>query len=206
MSSQFVRLKPEHGWVEFAKRSGDPPHVLRQYPAAIIPPAGQAESGIALPEFFRENLKRVSRYDSTLLYYPHRNAYVLRTQHYQSPLPEGVRTTLWWIYPDGRVEEIVSYTRDKSWPLANANSFIPARSGVYFIGADTTLTSYVGLYGLFRYYDDNKRRRVVAGRIGPWALSPDGCKLAFGNDDRWLVDGPRQYKLQVIDLCKGEKK
>ncbi len=159
-----------------------------------------------MPEFFRENLKRVSRYDSTLLYYPHRNAYVLRTQHYQSPLPEGVRTTLWWIYPDGRVEEIVSYTRDKSWPLANANSFIPARSGVYFIGADTTLTSYVGLYGLFRYYDDNKRRRVVAGRIGPWALSPDGCKLAFGNDDRRRVDGARQYKLQVVDLCKGDRR
>jgi len=190
------RLRPEHGFVEAAPISWMDVRLAKLYPSS----GGQADiplRALDLP------------ISLTTEYYPFKNAYLFTSSYHRTPLPSGVPQNLWWLYPDGRLEEIATIIRDeKNWPLTNVDvwNFVISRQGIYFSGAEPNITPRIGKSGLYRLKPGGQPEKIVDGRIGSKAVSPDGCKIAFGNDDRWLVEGNKQLKLQIIDVCKGETK
>lgn len=210
----FSRLRPEHGWVELGKHKiSDGIHdEYVTYPIRIYKPTAGPEEGLAVRDDFTRRFGYIDKYKkvrgvwSQYFYVPHQNAYVIRTAYSPSPLMSDIPMTLWWLYPDGRLEEIVTYRRtEKDWPLANTDYVVPAKTGIYFIGADTKWSRYIGDDGIYQM-TAKAPRRVVAGRTTPMVLSPDGCKLAYGNDDRILYEGIKHYKLQIMNVCEGERK
>jgi hypothetical protein len=202
----FSRLRPEHGWLEWEKpQPAEAYRNLAKYPTRLYRPGAKADAGVFFGDVLKARLDKATDIDWTTTYVPHKDAYVLRTSHMGSQ-NAGVKATLWWLYPDGRLEEIVTYQRDEShWPFANVHLVVPAQASVFFVGADTKWSKHIGADGLYKIIAQAPQR-VVAGRITPTVLSPDGCKLAFGNDERPVVEGTKQYKLQIVDVCEGERK
>lgn len=177
-----------------------------QIPRRLYRPGGNAEEGISIGDTLKIRMDKTTDIGWTTAYVSHKGAYVLRTGHFVSPLQAGVKATLWWLYPDGRIEEIVTYRRtEEDWPFANVEYVVPTKAGIFFGGGERTLTNRVGESGIYKM-TSKAPQRVVAGRVTPMVLSPDGCKLAYGNDDRPLYEGVKHYKLQIVDVCKGERK
>jgi len=57
--------------------------------------------------------------------------------------------------------------------------------------------------GLHLFRPDGNFKKIAGGRIelSSFMVSPDGCRAAFGTDERY-GDGIQQYALKVIDVCK----
>ncbi len=203
--ARFMRLRPEHGFVELAihPRPGIKPNPA--YPVRIHPPRAQGVQGVPLADIFTKRLKEGYSL-SPLRWDRHKGAYHLYLDYYAWPTPEDVVLTHWWLFPDGRVEEIVTYSRRRDWPVTYDYRLIPTHAGVFIVGEEPRIVPETGRSGLYRLLDDNTLERILPGRVGAWALSPDGCKLAVGNDSRPRVEGNKQHTLQVINLCKGEQK
>ena len=200
------RLRPEHGLLEYQELQQNE-RVSAFYPAKLYRPGASQGPAIELPDVFKSRLQAGYRVNFTPRYFAYKKAYLINTEYWVSPLPDGISATLWWLYPDGRIEEALTYKRDRNWPLANEIGVMPTRNGILFMGADPSLTRFIGKSGVYRYQQGTSPKRVVAGRLGGgFALSPDGCKLAFGSDDRFRIEGNGQYKLRVINVCEGEQK
>lgn len=114
-----------------------------------------------------------------------------------------------WLYRDGRVvqDEALSPKSLAIERSLSGDHLTPTASFSVFV-ARTFEPSLIGKQGLFEFIESDNHRRVVKGRIGRQReVSPDGCKLAFANDDRWNIDrdAPRNaFKLQIMNLCSKE--
>ena len=116
---------------------------------------------------------------------------------------------LWWLSPDGRTEkECMPYLPSFSFGLGH---LVPWRDGVLFAhhrGAGQWGPGDAGLYIWSRV--DGLLRRVLPGVVshgvtGHPAVSPDGCRVAFGYARNMNQNRPRTRSLRVLELCQGGK-
>jgi hypothetical protein len=194
----FKPLKPEHGWLEFV--GGDRGFFDQAwYPVAIHQP-GKEDKGIPInPDVFQPWLDqgyvvRLLRYEAF------KNAYLLGLDDTRGA-GDDKTGKLWWLYPDSRIEEIVTYGREKDWKSARYNTLIPSKTSLFLIGTETHPQGKSGLY-----HEVSGRMALVTPGHVAWsagALSPDGCKLAFGIDPTGFPNS--RYRLQILDNCQSSK-
>ena len=198
----FRPLKPEHGRVEFVggKESS---HGLPKYPIAIHRPEGQSspipiDTRAFQPWIDQGETIRLVRHEAF------KNAYLLAIADGGAGQTNG---GYWWLYPDGRVEQILLYTREKT--TVQGGSYlhgIPAKDAFLRIGVDNYPVDKSGLY-LRRA--DGSFKKLISGWAGDvsFSVSPDGCQVAIGIDTRWSRDkGPHQYRLHLINVCERNSK
>ncbi|MBP7712646.1 MAG: hypothetical protein KA217_09330 [Gammaproteobacteria bacterium] len=145
-------------------------------------------------------------------YAPYRGAYLLARFINQSSTIEWSRKgcePMWWLAPDGRTEkECMPYLPSLSFGLGHV---VPWRDGVLFAhhrGAGQWGPGDAGLYIWNR--GDGLLRRVLPGVVshgvtGHPAVSPDGCRVAFGYARNMGQNRPRTRTLRVLELCQGGK-
>jgi hypothetical protein len=107
----------------------------------------------------------------------------------------------WWLYPDGRLETIINFeSKGDDFFSTVGLDLIPTKAGLFVVGGvgDPNLRYKNGLY---KQTPKGDFELVVRGEIKRFALSPNGCKLAFGINPRPDIN-LGVYYLQAIDLCK----
>lgn len=198
----FKPLKPEHGWVEMAIHPRGGIRANPTYPIKIHRPGSNPDEGTALAEVFREHLLE-GYYLDPPKYIAVKNAYIVRLGYFQSRLPpRSEPLPEWWVYPDGKITK-VEYKNPNSqyWGVA-----VFTRPGALLIhhSFSERARKEDGLYA----DEPNGPVRLDSGHITDHtAVSPDGCKLAYGNDPRgFWAEGPRQFHLRIIDVCTRNAK
>lgn len=189
------RLRPEHGFLVIDRDSPTNwPRSIRLYP-----PGERREQEVDLSRMLGAHQRSPVTMGVYPTWYAHQGAYFVRGFRGGDPH--------WWLYPDGRLVE--------AWRIPEGGINYRDRRGTGTYMAPTATfpvqgtTDYdhqfIGSGGLYALADFFNPRRVVKGRIGQeLEVSPDGCKVAFANDDRWSIDkdSPRHvFKLQIINLC-----
>jgi hypothetical protein len=190
-------LRPEHGLLVLG--SADPKEVFKNTPISYCP-SGEKARCIELPIKQRES----RGFD----WVPFKGAYFIVGDYFQtdlrhprgginrSPWPKGAPMPVWWLYPDGRVEEI----KLPAGPWLR-NFVFPSQVGMVTIGEGPTRWEH-SLY-LVR---GGAGERTIHGLFHTQAVSPDGCKIAVNHDPKPLETNARNNKhvtLKVIELCKG---
>jgi len=139
-----------------------------------------------------------------LRYEKFKNAYLLGL-HGKNPMkpyerPSG-HSQFWWLYPDGRLETIIKFDWQHDDFLSNVGlDLIPTKAGLFLVGGvgDPDLRYKNGLY---KQMPEGDFKIIVQGEIKKFALSPNGCKLAFARNTHTTINYDEFY-LQAIDLCK----
>ena len=193
------RLMPEHGYVKMEKQGEK--FLAPIYPARLYRQNQPQEAGIplAIERFEGEEI------NPTWSYYPFKGAYLITKEQRVVPAPEGWAYKSWWFSPDGSIELATQATRQSAKEYFWV-PYIPTKVG--FLTShprdyrSSLLRGNLGDAGIYRYDANGKHQKLVVGQIGPWVVSPDGCKLAAGLDDRKNVPGTGLYRLHVIELCK----
>lgn len=201
--NDITLLKPEHGFLFLDKEKAlAVPKGLYLYP-----PNSTNREGAK--DLFKEmNITPVP--DDTYGYFIDKNEvkYYAFKKAYELPL-QNTRI-LWWLYPDGHIEnggDWVSMYPDKgNKKILHFRGYVP--TAVFPVGANYFDHDTIDDFGLYAYTgDSNNPKRLVKGRVDDnLQISPDGCKVAFLNDDRPYIKDGEHYKLQVIDLCKVDNK
>ena len=113
------------------------------------------------------------------------------------PWPTGLPMPVWWLYPDGRTEQITLP------PGPWLQTFVyPSRVGMLTIGQGPTRWEH-SLY-LIR---GNRGKALLHGQFHTAAVSPNGCKIAVDHDSAPLktnAHNNRHVTLKVIELCHGK--
>ncbi|MDX9996280.1 MAG: hypothetical protein RBS28_13265 [Rhodocyclaceae bacterium] len=183
------RLLPEHGFLDLGVLRGQEDEV-KYYPLG----AGKDE-GIVMP-FKKGRFSTV-----TIRFFPFKNAYLIESSHwaYVKPWPVDFPTKrLWWLHPDGRVEEYAV-------PHHTSYQFYYASNKGWVFKSNDTSREKVGEAGLYLVQGEQITRLVSAVVSNP-AVSPDGCRIAYRHDPH---DGSTGYDLisritlRMIDLCEG---
>ena len=198
----FRPLKPEHGWMEFIGEGGGA-HALPKYPITILRPE---ERGNPVPVDIKAFQPWIDRGETIRLvrYEAFKKAYLMAIADGGAGQTNG---GYWWLYPDGRVEQILLYTREKT--TVQGGSYlhgIPAKDAFLRISVDNYPVDKSGLY-LRRA--DGSFKKLISGWAGDvsFSVSPDGCQVAIGIDTRWSRDkGPHQYRLHLINVCERNSK
>lgn len=187
----FKPLKPEHGWLEMDR--GLPP----AYPIAIHPP-GKKDQPIPIDRQLLQPWLDQGYHVVFLRYEAFKDAYLLGLDDTRGA-GDDKTGKLWWLYSDGRLEEILSYGRLGNWKSARYNTIIPTKTDLLLIGTETHPHDKSGLY---REVAGRNLGLVTKGHLagGGYALSPDGCKLAFGIDPKGFPN--TLYRLHVLDVCR----
>jgi hypothetical protein len=108
---------------------------------------------------------------------------------------------LWWLFPDGRLEQVLVYAHTGDWKSALYFNAIPTKTSFFLIGRETHPVDKSALY---QQSKEKQLEVVVRGWAegGGFSVSPDGCRAAFGIDTRgFKVEGPRRYRLHILDAC-----
>ena len=193
---KMIRLNKSHGWLAMLDEGHD------HRPLAVYPPGRESKPILIDRAPFVDWLSQ-DAWVNFLHYETFRGAYLLRASYkskvektpYESTagiqLFDAVITGLWWLYPNGKLEHVL--THRSVWKP----ELIPVKEGV--------LVNQEYNKGFYQVKPDGTRsliyRRDVSLLIEP-TVSPGGCKLAFGM--RKEGEGPphlREDVLRVIDLC-----
>lgn len=197
----FRPLKLEHGWLEMAyarRPDGSFNYALGMHPIRVYPPDDQGHGKPVL------GLEQIDL-GPIQTYYAFKGAYLVYERGVYSSTTGFVRS--WWLYPDGHVEPALQYDRalrrgDTLWV---EDQIIPTRMGYLQIHerSYSRMPSANAMTGLHLFEPKGSFKKLAGGRIEPTSLavSPDGCRVAFGADERY-VDGAAQYLLKLIDVCK----
>lgn len=193
------RLRSEHGFLVIDRDSPtDWPRSIRLYRQGE-----EREQGVDLNRMLEAHHPSPVVMGVDSIWYPYRGSYYVRALTGSE--------AFWWLYPDGRIEE--------AWRIPDGGIKYRNKGGTGTSMAPTArfpvqgITDYdhrfIGSGGLYSLADFSNPKRVVKGRIGQeLEVSPDGCKVAFANDDRRYIDRdePREvFKLQVITLCSEQQ-
>jgi hypothetical protein len=219
---RIVRLRPEHGFVEWKQLSEGgylavTPVKMHRYGASEqqglpITPA-LAEQTNLLFEYFRDAqgyfLTSGGR-DASAARMPLRSGggYVERSRvHY------------WWLSPTGSLKLAmtvlgwkVSYLETTIiFPPGDRITFPTIMGSITPFGQRFLAAGYgsgkgdrldgEGLY----LVDRTGAQQIAKGQTTRVSVSPDGCRAAFGLDDRDPKVQPTNYRLSVIDQCNGDK-
>lgn len=190
------RLRPEHGFAELQTIVGDGPAKL--FPVAIH---GSSFSGepVGLRELHGEDLS------PSWPYFQFKGAYWLtRWPRVQPASPPGVFKS-WWLKPNGDVAVAIKF--DLRSTFDGTHSWlpkIPIRDGfltTHGRSLRSPLRGNIGQAGLYVFDVGGKQKMLAPGNAGAWAVSPSGCRLAIGLDQRVDDMGVPKFQLRVIDVC-----
>lgn len=204
------KLVEGHGWILGSEpgliyKENNPQtqhHEHPIYPIAIYPeldgPSIYIDTGEFKPWIEQDYQVFVLRYEKF------KDAYLLGL-HGQNPVkpheaPSG-HGQFWWLYPDGRLETIIKFEWQRDDFLSTAGlDLIPTKAGVFLVGGvgDPGLRYKNGLY---QQTPEGDFKLIVQGEIKKFALSPNGCNLAFARNAH-ITDNYDEFYLQAIDLCK----
>lgn len=192
---EFVRLRPEHGFIDMGPHKGWPQntqiHLYR--PGSTV--------GIELP-FSRRELKR-----GTIKYFPFKGAYFVESSYFDrvlgyetSPWPSGMPRPVWWLYPDGKVEEIII-------PYAKwmSSRIVPTRAGL--LAVDNTFFTITGEQPFDGVYlmSGKDNRRLLRGVFESSDVSENGCRFAVRRAPKPGAQGPTYWTVTVLSLCEEPK-
>jgi len=182
------------------------------YPIAIYPEINSSPIHIDTNEF--KPWIEQGYHALILRYEKYKDAYLLGLydSHAIGSNENNRHGQFWWLYPDGRLETIISFDYNRLETIITFDpkggdffstiglDLIPTKSGLFLVGGvgDPGLRYKNGLY---KQTPKGDFELVVRGEIKKFALSPNGCKLAFGINPRPDIN-LGVYYLQAIDLCK----
>ena len=190
-------LRAEHGLLVLG--SADPKEAFKNTSISYCPGGEQARC-IKLPIKQRES--------RGFEWVPFKGAYFVVGHYFQvdpkhpsggfgrSPWPAGIPMPVWWLYPNGQVEEIMLPTGHWLQTIVVPTVLGFATTNTYFT------TGQAGVY-LVR---GEKVSRIFEGFVEQLAYSPDGCKIAVNHDPRPLETNARNNRhvtLKVVELCQG---
>lgn len=124
-------------------------------------------------------------------YYEFKGAYAIYSPH--------TAKRFWWLYPDGKVEEVTLPTELRPYPT---------RRGVVAGWGKTKSNRDPGSGGLYLWTERGQPIRLLAGYAREVTISPDGCKIAFVHYpyvDATKIDDPAPITLKAINLCMEEQ-
>jgi len=178
-----------HGYLDYGPRNIDRPLGKKGDPILYYR-TGQKEP-VSLP-ITNEGIRHAD-------YYPFKDAYFIH--------PFASNYSTWWLYPDGRMEEIKYPTLPK---LLVQGTFFPIRKGFFIYYYDGRPPSFKvpGNTGGYLVAEDGKSSKVISGYLNGISVSPDGCKVAFTHYpylDATRIDDPGRVTLKAINLCAEEK-
>lgn len=196
LKGKFVkRLRPEHGFAELHTIVGEGP--TKMFPVAIH--GSRSEGPIGLPELKGEDLS------PSWPYFKFRDAYWLtRWPRVQPAKPPGTFKS-WWLKPSGEVVLAIQF--DLKSTFDGVRSWVPTipfRNGFLTTHGRSLRSASkgnLGKAGLYIFDVSGKQKLLMPGNVGAWAVSPSGCRLAIGVDERSDDMGAPQYTLRVIDVC-----
>jgi hypothetical protein len=184
-----LRLKPGRGFLLLGPEKDDTNSLVTYHPTG-------GPDGIEMP------FKRRQFHLSNITYSPVRDAYFIQGLYFFSdprhpaggynkvPWPEGAPVTAWWLYANGKVEEVrlPAQTRVGDW-------IFPAGSAIFYVSH-----RYPGSDGLFKVLGRTSVEPVMKGFIEKYAVSPDACHIAV-NHDPHFTGKHGQGSIKVIDVC-----
>jgi hypothetical protein len=133
----------------------------------------------------------------SLRYYPFKGAYFVLEFDFRSPWPEGRDRSVFWLYPDGRVEaQVLPYSQ------AIRSDAIPTARGLIAFSRPANRDDDYWIYLVTPQTTERVLRGSAAG-----VTSPDGCKVAMLHDADFKarvrtrgVDTP--VTLKILELCE----
>ena len=187
----FVRLRPEHGVIDLGSQRS-----MENTPVRLYRPEGS--EGIELP-FKRREFQR-----GTIKFYPFRGAYFIVSSYFDpvlgygtSPWPQGVPRPVWWLYPDGKVEQIV--IPPAIWMRG---TIVPTKAGLLAISnASFTLTGEPPFDGVY-LIDGARGQGLLRGLLEASDVSSDGCNFAVRRQPEPGVRRPAYWTITVLSLCQ----
>lgn len=185
----IIPLLDRHGYLDRGVLRGE--ESLKETPTALYRP-GQ-----------REAIKLPIRIGS-VKYYAFKDAYYIEIG---ASAITGKPATTWWLYPDGRVEEVRLPTGP--WGTGFSAHAIPLRIGFFMVSHAYMSGRDSGLAGGY-FLQGEKFVKVINGSIRGPDVSPDGCKVAFSHvlyhdADIASSNDPTLRTLKLINFCTEEK-
>ncbi len=144
----------------------------------------------------------IRRFDILVIeYYEFKDAYFI--SHLGAYSRTGKPATARWLYPDGRVEEVLIPVGP--WATSVSTSAYPTRHGIFVVSHDYKTMQNSGLAGGY-FIQGEKAVKVIDGSIRGVAVSPDGCKISFSHARTLMHDvvtnnDPTRRTLKMINFC-----
>lgn len=195
----IMRLRPEHGFVDLGPHSE-----MKNTPIRLFRPG--SETSVELPIGRREFVQARVRY------FPFRGAYFFESEYFVSnprhpdggsnlwPWPQGLARPAWWLYPDGRVEEITI-----PYAIWMRREIIPTKPGL--LARDSTFFTITGkkpFDGIYLIDGKGGGSRLIRGVFEANAVSADGCRFAITRQPEPGVRRPDYWTVTVLDFCQGD--
>lgn len=132
--------------------------------------------------------------------------YVLLTQRppdgqpgHSTPWPKGLAQPVYLMDMDGMVDSKKVPWRVEAGMIHLA---MPARAGLIFQAGGSNTNDWGGLF----LYDDREVWSLDRGRVETFAVSPDGCRVAYAIiNDFGKIKNVRFNNIKSINLCEGGK-
>lgn len=142
-----------------------------------------------------------------LHYYAFKDAYYISFLGAYARIGKKPATT-WWLYPDGRVEEV--QIPIGPWATGISTQAFPTRVGMFMVSHAYKSTKDPGPAGGY-FVQGDKWLKVLDGSIHGTAVSKDGCKVAFSHApnneaDNASSNDPARRTLKLINFCMEEKR
>ncbi|MCW2573472.1 MAG: hypothetical protein JWO88_3530 [Frankiales bacterium] len=139
-------------------------------------------------------------------FFKFKDAYWITEQLRRYPVTPPGSYRSWWLYRDGRVESAIEFDLSATFDGHHAwTPKIPTKDG-FLTTADRgrryPVLGNLGNSGLYRFNVNGKHERLLAGTVRPWAVSPNGCQIAVGNDPRRDDAGQEHLFINVLDVCR----
>jgi hypothetical protein len=179
--------KIDAGFVDFGEISKS----MKNAPLRLYKHGAREKDGILLPLGSREVWK-------SFPYFAFKGAFFVESTYRRLPRPKGVPYPLYWLYQDGRLEQIL----DLPWGpwRSNASSWpMPTKAGIMIASHNANVRNakdlaHAGLY----LVGDGKVTRLLTAWIQATAVSPNGCRVAFDFANEMTE---MRNTLKAIDVC-----
>ena len=190
---RMLPLRPEHGWLEIGGGTGgqhDPSYPVAIHPVGAVDRPIPLDIKVFQPWTDQQYSIRLRRYEAF------KAAYLLTLDDNFGK--GGENGGGWWLYPDGRIEPILIYGRKGRWVGVRSFYLVPANSVLMAFSIEVHPKDLSGLYLM---NGKGELESVTYGWPGVLvsALSPDGCKLAFGIDPQGFQGNT--LRLHFVDVC-----
>ncbi len=144
---------------------------------------------------------------SQIKYYPFKQAYLIFGRYEnqyalikKKSLSGAIPQPLWWVYPDGDVEEVT--IPPGPWLLGGSTFLRATKEGIFisYLGGKATSTSGQGIY----FIKGDQFQKIVGGFAIAPAVSPDGCRVAYSHkrSSYESVSERNRMTLKVINFCE----
>jgi hypothetical protein len=190
------RLRPEHGFLDLG-----PQREMKNTPIRLS--RFDSDVPIVLP------IKRRDFLQISVRFYPFRGAYFFESDYFETntkhpwgganrgPWPRGLPRPVWWLFPDGKVEEIVIPPAVwMAYKIVPTKKALVATNNVFF-----TVTGEAPFDGVYVMDGKGGGERILRGVTESTTTSDDGCRLALRRQPQPGVRQPAYWTVSVVALC-----